>query len=362
MITSLCGMRLPIALLACALCYAQLGYAQDPTTPEMPRRSDIVVPVNVVIAPTTVVDKSGNYINGLTIQEFTLFDNNKPQKITADVAFEPMSLVVAVQASSMLGEILPKIQKIGVLLDNLVVGQDGEAAVVAFDHRIRVMQDFSGDAGKIDAAVKKITPGSSSSRLIDAVTESVRMLKSRPEQRRRVLLLISEKRDKASEGRVRDALMAAQLANVSVYSIDISHLLAEFTSKSEPARQNPIPPTAVAMPPGAAVTPTTTNIQQNSGNVIPLMVEIFKGAKSIFIDDALDVFTRYTGGKQYPFVSQKSLEKAVSAVGEELHSQYLLSYTPNNLAEGGFHEIRVTVNRPNLEIRTRPGYWVAAQP
>jgi hypothetical protein len=38
-----------------------------------------------------------------------------------------------------------------------------------------------------------------------------------------------------------------------------------------------------------------------------------------------------------------------------------LSYSPNNQIEGGFHEIRVVVNRPNLEVRTRPGYWVATR-
>jgi hypothetical protein len=52
----------------------------------------------------------------------------------------------------------------------------------------------------------------------------------------------------------------------------------------------------------------------------------------------------------------------VEAISEELHSQYLLSYQPNNQGEGGFHDIKVLVNRRNLEVRTRPGYWVAARP
>jgi VWFA-related protein len=347
------------ALAVCAFCFGQTPSA---TTPDLPTRSDIIVPVNVVIAPTTVLDKSGNYVNGLTIDDFKLFDNGKPQRITQDVAFEPISLVIAVQASSMLGDILPKIQTTGVMISNLVVGQNGEAAVMAFDHRIRTLQDFTDDAGKIQAAMKSINPGSSSSRMIDTVVEAVRMLKVRPLSRRRVILLISEKRDKASEGRLRDALTAAQFANVAIYSIDISHLMAQFTGKAEPPRPNPIPATANHMPPGAVQTPTTVDIQQNSGNAIPLFVEIFKATKSLFVDDTLDVFTRYTGGKEYSFVSHKSLEKAVTAVGEEIHSQYLLSYTPSNLDEGGFHEIRVEVNRPRLEVRTRPGYWVAARP
>lgn len=352
--TSFLNMRILSAVLACSVAFGQTPQTAD---------TDVTfrTQVKVVIAPTTVLDRGGNYINGLNLEDFRLFDNGKPQRITSDVTFQPLSLVVAVQSSSMLGDILPKVQKVGVLLDNLVVGQSGEAAVMAFDHRIRVLQDFTADAGKIDAAMRKLTPGSSTSRLNDAVTDSVRMLAKRGDNRRRVLLLIAEKRDKGSEGRLREALTAAQLQNVSIYSLDISHLVAQFTGKAAPAPPSPIPATAQHVPGGGVQTPSSVEIQNSSGNYIPMFVEIFKAAKSIFVADQLDVFTRFTGGKQYPFISQKSLEKAITAVGEELHSQYLLSYNPDNLQEAGFHEIRVEVNRPRLEIRTRTGYWVAAR-
>lgn len=357
MLKSVKSMRPISALLVGAVCFGQASRSTD----DLPKKSDIVVQVQVVIAPTTVLDKNGNYVNGLTIDDFSLYDNNKRQKITADVSYQPLSLVVAVQASSMLDEILPKVQRIGTMLDDMVVGQNGEAAVIAFDHRIRVMQDFTSDAGKLQAAMKSINPGSSSHRMIDAITDSVRMLAKRPDNRRRVLLLISEKRDGASEGKLREALTAAEFANVAIYSIDISHLQAQFTGKSGPPRPDPIPATAQHLPGGAVQTPTTVDIQNNSGNYIPMFVEIFKATKSLFVDDPLDVVTRFTGGKQYSFLTQKSLERAVTDVGEELHSQYLLSYTPNNPEEGGFHTIRVEINRPRLEVRTRPGYWIAAR-
>jgi VWFA-related protein len=359
-------MRILGAVLVGALCFGQSKPPIQPgqLAPTQPLPDDsarFVVPVNVVIAPTTVLDRSGNYVNGLTIDDFRLFDNGKPQRITADASQQPLTLVVAVQASSMLTDILPKIQRIGVMLDQLVVGDGGEAAVIAFDHRIRVIQDFTTDAGKVDAAMKKITPGSSTSAQIDAVTQSIRMLNHRPLDHRRVLLVIAEKRDHGSEGRLREALEAAQFANVAIYSIDISHTLAQLTGRADPPRPNPIPPEAMPVPAGAPQTPTQAAINQGFGNAVPMFVEIFKGVKSIFVDDTLDVFTKYTGGKEYSFVSQKALERSVIGLGEELHSQYLLSYVPNNQEEGGYHEIRVDVNRPHLEIRTRPGYWVASR-
>jgi len=248
------------------------------------------------------------------------------------------------------------------MLNTLVAGQEGEVAVVAFDHRIQVMQEFTNETETVSEAMKRIVPGSNNHRLVDVVMDSIRMLKNRPVDRRRVLLLISEKRDKGSEGRLREALTAGQFANVAIYSLDISTLVATLTAKPEIPRPQSIPTTAQHIPAGGALTPTTIDQNYNNGNYIPAFVDIFTAVKSIFVDDQLDVFTRFTGGKQFSFVSEKSLERAVTGIGEELHSQYLLSYTPDNQGEGGYHEIKVTVNRPNLEVRTRPGYWVAARP
>lgn len=359
MVTSLNKqMRFLSAFLACAICLGQAPQSKD----DMPRRSDIIIQLNVVIAPTTVLDRQGNYVNGLSLDDFKLYDNNKPQRITSDIGQEPLSLVVAVQASSMLNDVLPKIQHIGTMLDDLIVGQNGEVAVLAFDHRIKVVQDFTSDPGKIQVAMKSLTPGSSTSALIDAEEQAVRMLSGRPKDHRRVLLLISEKRDKGSEGKLREALTATQLGNVTVYSIDISHMVTQLTGKAQMPAPDPFPATAQHVPAGGVQTPGSVDTQLYSGNYVPLFVDIFKAGKSLFIDDTLDVFTRYTGGKEYSFIKQKDLEKAVTALGEELHSQYLLSYTPTTQEEGGYHDIRVEVNRPRLEVRTRPGYWVAARP
>ncbi|HLK19856.1 MAG TPA: VWA domain-containing protein [Bryobacteraceae bacterium] len=322
----------------------------------------IIVTTNLLIAPTTVVDKRGDYVNGLTIDDFQLFDNNKPQKIVADIHDQPLSLVVAVQKSSNLNEILPKIQRIGTMLNDVIAGADGETAVIAFDHRVVVAQDFTNETGKITETMKKLTPGSSQHAVDDAVMTGIRMLRKRALDRRRILLLISEKRDKGSEIRVREVLTEAEFANVVIYSLDISSIVAGLTSKGMPPPPPSIPAAAQHMPAGVDATPTLVEQNYYTGNFIPMFVDIFKAAKSIFVEDPVVVFTRFTGGKEYPFVSEKSLERAIAGISQEIHSQYLLSYQPNNLSEGGFHEIRVTVNRPQLEIRTRPGYWVAARP
>jgi VWFA-related protein len=354
-------MRNALVVLICAVGFAQA----PPPANSSAQDADAVIgrtSVNVVIAPTTVRDRSGDFINGLQLQDFQLYDNNKLQRVNADVRDEPLSLVIAVQRSSNLEDILPKIQRIGSMLNDLVAGQDGEVAVIGFDHRIQVVQDFTSETQKVSEAMKKMTPGSSNHAVVDVVMNSIRMLQKQPPERRRVLLLIAEKRDKGSEGRVREALTQAQFANVAIYSLDISTVVAALTTKGMPPPPPSIPTTAQHMPAGGAATPTTVDQNYYNGNYIPIFVDIFKATKSLFVDDTLDVFTRFTGGKEYSFVSDKSLDKAIQGISEEIHSQYLLSYVPNNLTEGGFHDIKVVVNRPNLEVRTRPGYWVAGRP
>src|SRR5260370_23884943 len=187
-------MRKATIFLICTAAWAQ---APSPATNPPNQDSDSVIRtnVNVVVAPTTVRDKKGDFVDGLQLQDFELYDNNKLQKITADVRDEPLSLVIAVQKSSNLTDIMPKIQRIGSMLNTLVAGQDGEVAVLAFDHRIQVMQDFTNETAKVSEAMKRIVPGSNNHRLVDVLTDSIRMLKNRPPDRRRVLLLISEKRD-----------------------------------------------------------------------------------------------------------------------------------------------------------------------
>ena len=334
--------------------------AQDPVNDETIRAT-----VNVVMAPVTVLDRHGEYVSGLQPQDFRLLDNGKEQKIQVDVAFQPISLVIAVQANDHVEGMLPKINKIGALIQPLVIGDQGEAAVMAFDHRLRIMQDFTSDSTKVENAIKKITPGSSSSRLIDAVIESVRMLRSRPANRRRILLSISETRDRSSEGKVRDALTDIQMNNVSVYCVDISRAMAGLTSRPADPRPDTLPPAMHPMPSNVPATPNTvmqtTGGQGASAQFIPLMVEIFKSSKAIFVDNPAEVFAKGTGGTEISFAKQKGLEEAISKIGAEIHSQYLISYNPNNKEEGGFHEINVEVNSQQAKtIRTRPGYWLAS--
>ena len=161
------------------------------------------VSIHIVTTPVTVTDRAGNIVNGLGPKDFRLTDNGKIQKIDQDVAVYPISMVIAVQANAEVEKMLPAIQKMGSAISAQILGDDGEAAVIEFDHRIQTLGDFSSDPDKLSAALKKLKPGSGSSRLNDATIESINLLKRRPDSRRKILLLIAESRDNGSELKAR---------------------------------------------------------------------------------------------------------------------------------------------------------------
>jgi VWFA-related protein len=308
-----------------------------------------------------VTTRNGKTVNTLQASDFHIFDNGKPvEDISLDVTFHPISLVVCVQANADVEGMLPKIQKIGSLLESLV-GESGEVALIAFDHRIRTLQDFTSDTGKITDAIKKIRPGSSQAMLNNTMLTAIEMLKTKPKDRRKIILMFSETRDKGSSARVREVLEEAQFADVVTYFVDISRFLAAWSKQSvDPPRPSAVPPEAGhSIAGGGALNPTTQMQNTGVGNALPAFAEVFRQVKGIFVDNPPEAYSRWTGGREYSFSSQATLERAVADMGEEIRSQYLLTY--RRPREGGYHDIKVEVAGlgGDLKVRAKAGYYSA---
>ncbi len=339
------------------MCLAGLLVAQDPPTQSKP---DFGITTKVVLVPVSVTDHKGDFVNGLTPYDFELFDNNKPQIITEDVASHPISLVIVIQANSSVERFLPNIRRLGNLVEAQLLGESGEVAVLSFDHKNHLLLPFTSEPDKLSGALtkEKLKAGSSVAAVNDAMMEAVNMLRSRPRERRRVIMVIAKNENRGSEISTREVMSAMDFAQVAVYPIDISKIISELTATPQPSRPNAIPPEAMPITAGVIGTPTTVS-QNDMGNWVPLIRDVFDVAKNVFIPNPLTVYSRYTGGHQYSFATQGDLERAVSKIGAILHSEYMLSYSPTNLSEPGFHQIIVKVKHRDLKITTRDGYYTA---
>jgi Ca-activated chloride channel homolog len=75
----------------------------------------------------------------------------------------------------------------------------------------------------------------------------------------------------------------------------------------------------------------------------------------------LDVLAQATGGQTYYPADVAEIARIAPRIAQELRNQYILSYTPTNPeADGLFRQIRVVVDAPGVQIRTRSGYYAAA--
>ncbi len=321
------------------------------------------VTTQYVLVPASVLDPDGHgYVNGLSEKEFEVYDNNKLQKITAEYTEQPVSVVLVLQANSEIEGMLPQLQKTGVLFQGLVTGTEGDVAVLAFDHRIQLLQDFTNDPDKLDDATHKLRAGSNSAALIDAVLKADQMLKRHDPRniRRRVIVLVSRNLDKGSESHLDETVRAMQFDNVIIYCIDISRVRTALTKKPDYPRppNGGVPPEALPNIAGTTGPRNDTQvIEQEDGNVLNGVPPIMRGIRDLFKRTPAEAFAYFTGGRVYSFTNQRTLETAIGDIGADLNSQYLLSYRPNDKNEPGFHTIKVVVDRPGLKIRARPGYW-----
>lgn len=327
-----CVLRSLGVFLAATLLFPLL-LAQEPQSSTTIRAN-----VPLVLAPVTVTDKKGNFIDGLKVEDFRLTDNGVPQQVrvdTSDTVLAPISLIVLIQASGISAPVLARTEQVGGLIKPLVVGDRGQAAVIEFDDEIRVRTDFTADSSVIRTAFEGTRSRSiRTARLIDAVIEGVKMLDTRPSNNRRVMLILSEARDRGSKSKLGEAIEFAQRAGVTVYPATYSVQASSFVSKPENS-----PP----MPGG-----------DNNVDLLGGAIELGRIGKA----NVAAALARSTGGSHLSFLTLASLEKAISRAGEEIHSQYLLSFTPTSSTKEGFHQIQVAVpSRPDAVIRVRLGYW-----
>jgi VWFA-related protein len=349
---------------------------EGPITPQpgveiqqAPPGSTFKVQTVLVNTPVTVRDGSGEMVHNLEKKDFHVTDNGVEQQILHfDLGSEPISVVVVVETSSRISAILPEIRRTGTLLTQTVLGPSGEGAVIGFNDEVDKLQEFTTNDDAIENTITRLKEGTCGLRLYDAMATGVEMLSARPQAtptrpgHRRVLLVISESDDSGSEARLGEVLRKAQLANVTIYSVGISSTRAALQKKPEyhaPPSATPPGTFGSPPPPGTVQTPTTEAQRTEGFDLMALAVWAVMHVKDEVTNSGLAIATTATGGAHLATWKDRSIEKAIDEIGGELHSQYMLTYTPTGTDALGYHEIKVEVDRKDLKVRARPGYYVA---
>jgi len=330
--------RVSVAVAVVLLCWMTArASAQSQANQKSSDRNTIQVKVNLVTAPVIVRDASGEMVRDLEQKDFRVYDNGIEQKIEHfDVAEDPLSVVLVVECNDRVDDVMPAIRKSGIVLTQAVLGDTGEGAVVKSSGVVNVEQEMTSDHDKIESAITELEhDGTSRNKLYDALAQAEDLLGPDGTGKRRVIIAISEATDRGSATKLGEVLRRAQLANITIYTVGLS--------STAQAMRNTLP-----------------DLMAGQLDFLTLGAWLVQHPKDEVKAHALEATAAATGGAHLPAFRDRSLEPQLDRIGDELRTEYVLSYRPSDDTLPGYHTIKVVVDRPQMSVRARPGYFLAA--
>jgi len=302
------------------------------------------VPVNLVSVPVTVKDGKGELVADLQKGDFRIFQDNVEQRIAFFSAEAvPLSIVVLVD-NDLKGDVADKVEG---SIETVVAGMSpmDEAIYCRFDQFFYIGRGFATDQDRLIVEMKR-TPldrsspvgptggpflnspsinghstigeqpsmgaataqikGQPTTALDDAVYSSAELLRDRGQDRRKLILLISDGQNgvRANKHSYDETLKQLLRYNVTVYSVGVG----------------------------------TGFLERKFNHLIN--------------------YAHATGGDVYYAAKRDSMAEIYPRITEESRHQYTLAYSPTGVEKGeDYHTIEVRVERPGLKVMAREGYY-----
>jgi VWFA-related protein len=264
--------------------------------------------VEEVILHAIVVDDQNRLITGLARDNFKVFEDGKPQELTSFRKERvPVALGILIDNS---GSMLPKRAKVNEAALQLVDASQPEdrVFVVNFGEDAFLDQDYTQDPAKLRTALQRVeTRGSTA--LYDAITAAVDHLDRTSPLQKKVLLVVTDGRDNASQATFQEVLHKLQSKNGPVlYTIALEQ-----------------------------------NERRDDAN-----------------RESLRTLSEQTGGTAFFPYSLDEVQSIASSIARDIRSQYVLGYrSSNSHAPGAYHSIQVQAQdgSARLRVATRTGYY-----
>lgn len=292
--------------------------------PEDPQGT-VKIPIRRVRLPITVVDKKGQFVPGLTKNDFLIMEDKVPQTIEtfSDDLSQTTPLYIAVlmdTSPSTAGKLKFQQESAMNFIQTVVKPRKDRVLFGTFDDEINLLQDFTDKLDLLDKAVYSVKKMGKQTALFDAVWQFCDE-KMRSVPGRRVLLLVTDGEDTYSRANIRDAIDIAQRTETTIFAISTK---AGF----------------LATVPGVEA-----------------------GQVSDKKDKDLQTLAEETGGTAFFTGDMLSLERSFNKISKELRAQYLVTYNPTNKSyDGTFRKIDVKLadGHNDLKVRTKRGYKAIA--
>ena len=275
-------------------------------------QSKFKVSTNSVALYATVTDTTKRLVPDLTEEDFEVYDNGKLQPLTQfDNRPLPITVVVMLDTSGSMTLALDLVKSAAEQFLLRMMPED-QGMVGAFNDKIEFHPEgFTNSRDELVRSLKELDFGYPT-RLYDAVNQSMAQLKGIPG--RKVVLVFTDGDDNASKFGSGDVTDRCRVEDVMVYSIGLEN---EYFDGARKVRSSP--------------------------------------------DRGLRRLSEETGGGFFLLKKTDELNSTFTRVAQELHSQYVLGFTPQVL-DGKVHKLEVRLKKPGMTARARKSYLASSEP
>ena len=297
------------------------GIVPTPTQPIAPpddpnaQHGKIKVKVDLVSVLSSVMDEHNRPAPDLPVEAFQVYEEGVLQKIEVFEAEtqQPLDLALMVDASLSAHKEISFEQDAAGRFIRQVLRPGDKLSVFYFDEDVTQMPPyFSNNVAALQSAVRKIPDGAGTS-IYDAVLLGARSLAKRGEDRRRVIVLVTDAGETTSRTDFEAARKEAVKSDTLLYTI--------------------------------VIRPVKNESGRNTAG-----------------EHALNTMTDTTGGAMfYPDTAQE-LDTIFDTIDRELRTQYRLAYYPNPRGPANtYRNIEVKVLNGDYHVRARKTYFTGAQ-
>ncbi|MGO9124430.1 MAG: VWA domain-containing protein [Terriglobales bacterium] len=286
----------------------------DGASPSAAQNPDATIKVDVKLVNVfvTVTDDHGAPVTGLVKDNFELLEDGASQTISVfdKESALPLSIVMDIDTSLSTRKDLPLELTSARRFAHAILRPVDALCLYEFSETVDEIVPFTPDLKAIDRGIDHVHYGSATA-LYDAIYLGAQAVDRR--QGRKVMVIITDGGDTVSRVDYKDAVRAAQEAEVIVYSI--------------------------------IVVPIEASAGRDLGG-----------------EHALIQISEDTGGKYFYATSIPQLDEAFRKISDELRTQYLLAYYPSQHSSGSnFRRIEVKVTGTSagaaLAAHHRTGYY-----
>ncbi len=268
--------------------------------------------VRLVHVVATVKNRSGQLVGDLQKSDFNITDNCVPQevKIFARQTDQPLSVALMIDVSGSTAKDLRFETDSAAKFVRALLAESNPKDTVSlwgFDYDVQQVTNFTHRMDLIESKLKTIK-GDAGTSLFDAIWFAAKELE--PREGRKAMVIVTDGGNTTSYRDSHQALEATQLADAIIYPI-------------------------VVMP-----------ITNDAG-------------RNIAGENVLTFMAQGTGGRTFVPTLGAQLDKTFRDIISELRTEYLLGYYPHNVppTKDRFHKLQVSVNKPELQVFARNGYY-----